>query len=1377
MAKRPTASVARSTGWLLVAALALLAARASADAVTVREPAYGLPHIFADTDVELARENGREIAKDRLAQLILLSRVGRGTLYQAFSALSADTIESDLEARLTGYTSSELNQMYERLPARARALVLEYCRGVNDTLEAVYAGTLLEPVELTLLRGLGLEADLFGNATDVSDQVDPFYRAPGGSDAEHPLAGFQFTPEMALAIAVLEVRNFGFNSFEEDRRLAELQALVAKHGDAAGTEIWRDLDFLNDPLAPASVPDPATPGYGGPLARRAAPAKALASASPAALSPAERARRFPRRDWAAARAERDAAAERRAALAQRLGAWPKLGSYAWVIGASRSATGNPWVGGFPQTGIQTPSIMHFAENRSREKIRAIGMEFAGGPYVLIGQTDSVAYTTTTAQLRVVDTFFERVVGEASDTLRYVDEGTPAPLSMRIETIRGGSLPDEPRVFWRSHARGGSGGSRPVIDFLGDAEGTAESGDASHLVDDGAAFAPALTGGSVAIVGGTGAGQIRPIDSVTATALAVAAPFSVPPDATSVYVAAGPGSEITAVAVDSSVWMEESTAVLGFSLLQESEDVLDVRAAVRLIPSTHNFPAADNRPWNGVGSDLGRGNVAYYSSGYARLRQGGEDKLLPLDGSGPNPLNVAAGTVVSAGASALRAPGAFAGLALGPPPRNYRYQFPSLQGREYIVSTTSPSGAKQTRRIAANDSDALEVEYPWGVVPAPGDFFEVQEIVAMPEAINPAEGYLANWNNKAASADDGLGFGRDHRIAFILERLAADGAWDRAKQRRLNEDVAGLDGKGKFGRYLVPRLRQALDAEGNGGVPEVDGVLAALEAHDGPPSFGRWFVDPVADETNAGEVAFLNSLISRLAQDVFGDELGGAVPVPGGSRGLALLLHAIDHAAGDVPGSYAQQFSGDYFGGAGWQTVLRDGLAALAPDGIPAAEPRGEDSYDHPLSAFFPALSFPPTPEGNRGIWEQIVEVGDVVNGEFVFPLGQSGLAVGTFVTGITYLDPNTTSLHPIWRDWRFVPMLHVAQDLEEFGTPDADGDGVFDGYERWYDGDTRAKAKSDEDRDGASLLEEFLAGADAGSADSDGDGIVDGQDRAGQDRLRSGFLALRGRFSLRGAGRDRLLLDGRIGSSPQFDPGVQDLAIAVRDSGGELYEVTIPAGTMTSKNGRSFRFEDASGALGGLAQAVLRLPRGERRPAKLALRTVARDFSGVGTTARDVEVEVSIGEHRDRRRAALGTEPRRSRFGEVRVSRRARAARGAERCGPGRPTGPRRRPARSGWRWRGGSSGSCCGPSRGSAGSGRAACRPAPSRRGPAPPRRRRRARRRRRRSRSPSPGTRGAGARPRWLPGSTARQPFARVTGSRAVQLPTTASPGRKPK
>ena len=391
---------------------------------TVREPAFGLPHIWADTDLELARENGREIAKDRLGQIILLARVGRGTIFQVFGPVLPETIDLDFEARFTGYTSSELNSMWAHLPARERELVLEYCKGVNDAIEAVYAKALPEPIEVGVLRTFGFGADLFGNATNVSDQVDPFYVPPGGADPDRPLAGFQFTPELAMAIAVLQVRNFGFAGFDETARFGELQALVAKHGDETGTQIWSDLNFAVDPLAPTTVPDPTTPGFGVALAQP----KATAALAKLAKS-------FPRYAWLEGVRRRETRQEARAALARRLGAWPMLGSYAWAISAAKSATGHPWVGGFPQTGIQTPSIMHFAENRTRQGIAGVGMEFVGAPFVLIGHTDHVAYTTTTAQLPVVDTFFETIVGEAGDALRYLDEGTPAPLSSRVEIIR------------------------------------------------------------------------------------------------------------------------------------------------------------------------------------------------------------------------------------------------------------------------------------------------------------------------------------------------------------------------------------------------------------------------------------------------------------------------------------------------------------------------------------------------------------------------------------------------------------------------------------------------------------------------------------------------------------------------------------------------------------------------------------------------------------------------------------------------------------------------------------------------------------------------------------------------------------------------------
>jgi hypothetical protein len=1319
---------------LTLGALLLGAATAHPAAVTVREPAFGLPHIFADTDLELARENGRQIARDRLGQIVLLARVGRGTLYQAFGGLDPSTLQDDIEARRTAYTSSELNAMFEKLPQRDRDALFEYCKGVNDIIDQIYAGALPSPIEVTILRNtLLLGDDLFGNKTNISDQLDPHYAPPGGA---WPNAGFQFTPEMAIAVAVLEVRNFGIGGFDEPTLLAQLQALITKHGPATGTEIWDDLNFLVDPLAPVSVPDPTTPGFGGPLAS-IAPEKNVMLAS-----------RFPRYDYAGAMRQLADAKAARAERAKALGAWPMLGSYAWLIAGGKSATGYPWLGGFPQTGIQTPSLMHFVENRSAEgsdhRVQGIGMEFAGaGSVVLIGHTDSVAYTTTTAQLRVADTFLEQIVNEDANALRYDDEGTPAPLLSRTEIFLGGILaPTATRVFWRSHERGGNGGSRAIGDFLGDREGTADAGNTSTTLVDAGAFDASYIGGHVAIVDGVGVGQIRMIAAVpNANTLQVGTPWATTPshtpaDDASVYVAVKPGKPILAVAFDSATFLEESTAAIGFIQQQRAETVLDIRAAIRVIPSTHNFFAADNRPFNGIGTASGNGNIGYWSSGFSRKRQGGLDSRLPMDGTVPNPLVVVGGTVASATATSLTATGSpFAGLALAPPAVNFRYLNPTQVGSEYIVTTTSGNGYKQSRRIAGNTGDTLTLEYPWGdlAVPAPGDTFEVHEIAAIPEAINPSQGYVANWNNKAATADEGDNFGRLFRHIFILERLATENAWDRDKQRQLNEDVAGLEGRGDLGRFLIPRLRQAVDAVGNGGNPAVDTVLAALEAHQAAPFLGRFFIDPVTATTRKGEVTFLNNLANQLAADIYGDEYTGAVANPTGSRALNVVQHAIDSRADDLPGAYRQSYACDYFnnafvdpfvcyknkrtpgqpgfvqqlglaladdfetgsfnalryralcapaatpagracdgathlqsyflkvpsggpahvpqlaldvrdqfgtltldtiktdrlmlrtgkalgaaagaaanrldhfkcykvrvtrgtprfqrqqtttsdqfeqdrvldvkrpmrlclpvdkagagindataalmcyratfprtdpkhakvlgqlhtnndfnadaridtikeeelcvpavrlpaGPAGWETRVRDTLSTLATGGIPADSARPNSTYAHPLAALFPSLVFPPTPSGNRGTYEQIVDVGPVVNGEFMFPLGQSGHIEGS-LSGVTFIDPHVTSLQPIWRDWRFVPMLHVGQDLAGGGSADGDGDGVMDGYERWYYGGLAENGASDTDGDGATLAQEFAAGSDPTDADTDDDGIQDGTDTKPQDRL------------------------------------------------------------------------------------------------------------------------------------------------------------------------------------------------------------------------------------------------------------------------------------
>jgi len=1060
---------------------------ASPGAVTVREPAFGLPHIYADTDLELAREGGREIAKDRLGQLILMARVGRGTLYQAFSLLDPSTLNDDMEVRRTGYTSSELNNMFAKLTADMQAQILEYCKGVNDTIDDIYAGTLPEPLEINLFKNmLGLGNDLFGNATNISDQVDPYYAAPGG---EWPNAGFQFTPEIAMAIAVLQIRSFGNKSFDEPSRLNELQSLLEKL-PATGDEIWDDLNFLNDPLAPVSVPDPTTPGFGGPLAYHAVP-----ETDPVALVA-----QFPGYDYEAAlESVRERQADREE-FARSLGAWPAMGSYAWSIDGERSATANPWLGGFPQMGFQTPSIMHFIENRSGEgddhRVGAIGFALVGLPAVVIGHTDSVAWTSTTAQLKVNDFYLDKLILEKTNSLRYNDEGTPAAVNVRTEQILDSGGSPTSLLVWRTHERAGNGGSRTVEAFQGDAAGTAGSAAPTSLTDADA-FTGDFSGGYVAIVGGTGAGQMRPIlsnDDDTLTLHGDDA-WTTTPDTTSEYVAVRSGDDIVVISRERVYWLEESTSTLGWSLFQRAESILDIRRGTRMMPTTHNFFGADNQAFNGIGTDLGTGtgNIGYWSGGFSRVRQGGSptDTRLPMDGTAANELVVVSGTVDSATANTLTDASAFAGKDFTPPPYNYRMDNPSQKGSEYIVTITGGAGYRQTRRIASNEDDnTLTLEEDWGVVPSAGDLFEVYEIVAMPEAINPSQGYTGSWNNKAATADDGQGFGREFRSTFVMERLAADSDWNRADQRQLNKDVAGVDPIGKLGRYLVPSLRLAVDGVGDGGNPDVNTVLAALEAHNGSPEFGRYIIDPVTETTTAGEMEFLTELIDDLASAIYGDEFSGtAVGTPTGLTALNLVQHAIDSAAGSPAGRYTQAYSGDYFNGADWRVVVRDTFSDTIVElgGIPSDPPRPEDTYVHPLAGLFPSLVFDPVLMGNRGTWEQIVEVGPVVLGEFIFPLGQSG-----FVSSAGTPDPNFDSLHSIWAEWRFVPMLHIAEDLATDPDGDVDNDGVLDGFEEWYFGSNSPGPTDDGDGDDASLLDEFLNGLDPTEADTDGDVMPDG---------------------------------------------------------------------------------------------------------------------------------------------------------------------------------------------------------------------------------------------------------------------------------------------
>ena len=134
------------------------------------------------------------------------------------------------------------------------------------------------------------------------------------------------------------------------------------------------------------------------------------------------------------------------------------------------------------------------------------------------------------------------------------------------------------------------------------------------------------------------------------------------------------------------------------------------------------------------------------------------------------------------------------------------------------------------------------------------------------------------------------------------------------------------------------------------------------------------------------------------------------------------------------------------------------------------------------------IAFPSTTRGNRGTYQQMVQVGQPssqcagTKGEMIFPLGQSGFIpfAGPFNGGPPAV--HTTTLHPIWADWRHVPMLQLGSSVANAG--DGDGNGLVDAWECWYFDKTGVKATSrqngpgDPDGDRLSNLEESLAGTD-----------------------------------------------------------------------------------------------------------------------------------------------------------------------------------------------------------------------------------------------------------------------------------------------------------
>jgi hypothetical protein len=121
-----------------------------------------------------------------------------------------------------------------------------------------------------------------------------------------------------------------------------------------------------------------------------------------------------------------------------------------------------------------------------------------------------------------------------------------------------------------------------------------------------------------------------------------------------------------------------------------------------------------------------------------------------------------------------------------------------------------------------------------------------------------------------------------------------------------------------------------------------------------------------------------------------------------------------------------------------------------------------------------------------------------------------------------------------------------------------------------------------------------------------------------------GFGAKGGVKYGRSPGTDRLHLELTIGRVPsELDVGANALTVTVSDE-DVVYTATLPAGAMITKRpGRDYAYEDATGSLGGLRKARLRI--NSRGIGTLTLDTVKLDLSNAQPSSHRVAVQLASG--------------------------------------------------------------------------------------------------------------------------------------------------------
>ncbi len=355
------------------------------DGVVIKRSAYGIPNVYADSTSDLFRGYGYTVATDRLFQMEMAKRAVLGT---SAEVLGKDYVDID-KATLANFNPDSIRKQLKELPAEDAAIFEGYAAGFNQRVDEVMAKkSELLPKEFT---DYGFEPS-------------------------------EFTAYDVVMIWVGTMANRFSNTSSEIQNLQMLTELTDEYGNKKGKELFDQIYWIEDPLAPTTVPR-----EGGNKLPKDIDKAAATGTGPADIPQASSGLLPVSADL------QDDSAEVMARFGG--GTWPDVqpkASNMWILGKDKTEDGSAIMLNGPQFGFWNPSYVYGVG------LHGAGYDVNGNtpfahPVVLFGTNKHISWGSTAGPMDVNDVYQEEL--DPKDPTRYKYKGKYQTMDSRTTTVK------------------------------------------------------------------------------------------------------------------------------------------------------------------------------------------------------------------------------------------------------------------------------------------------------------------------------------------------------------------------------------------------------------------------------------------------------------------------------------------------------------------------------------------------------------------------------------------------------------------------------------------------------------------------------------------------------------------------------------------------------------------------------------------------------------------------------------------------------------------------------------------------------------------------------------------------------------------------------